>query len=253
MAVPSTNPSVSSEPHLSDGLHAKDTSEIKAELVLAKRKNGTDEIVEHTVWDEPTLSGRLAGPTPDTAVTYETWLLENISSTSTLKSWLATVLLTLAAGPWAILGVFLLAFQGRGGFGAVAVVIFGPVTEEMLKITAALITVEKRPYIFKSAAQIVICCVASGLVFAFVENLLYLHVYVPHPSEALVVWRWTVCVALHSGCAAISSVGLVKMWSDSIKNSRKPRTRLMAGYVMTACVIHGTYNLTAILIDPLLK
>jgi len=143
--------------------------------------------------------------------------------------------------------------MGYGVAGAAAVVLFGPVTEEMLKISAALITIEKRPYIFRNARQIFICCFVSGLIFSTVENLLYLNIYIAEPSSLLILWRWTVCVLLHTGCVSISSIGLIKMWKNTMENMTKPRLPQMSKYLIAACVIHGVYNLAAVLIDPFFR
>jgi len=253
MGRPSTNPSVADEPHLQNGFILTDESEEKAEKTLSKRKESLDQIVEHTVWDEPALSGELIEEIPDSALTYEKWLNENIKKTSSGKSWLICFLLTLAAGPWAIVGAFMLAFQGHGGYGATAVVIFGPVIEEMLKISSPLVIIEKKPYLFKSARQIFICCLFSGILFACIENLLYLFIYVSNPKPLLILWRWTACVFLHSGCTAISSIGLIRIWSNTVENHARPRLPLMAKYVIAACIIHGVYNLMAIFLNPLFE
>jgi hypothetical protein len=253
MSKPSTDQSVANEPHLQDGFRLTDESEEKAEKILSKRKESVDQKVEHTVWDEPALSGELVKKVPDSAVTYTKWLKDKIENTSGVKSWYMTFLLTLAAGPWAVLGAFMLAFQGHSGFGSVAVVIFGPIIEEMLKISSALITIEKRPYLFKSPRQIFLCCVFSGVVFAFIENIIYLNIYIRNPTPLLVIWRWTVCVLLHSGCTVVSSVGLIKIWSTSMETHTRPRLPHMAKYVIAACVIHGTYNFIGILISPFFK
>jgi len=230
-----------------------DESEEKASAVLASETKSPDQAVEHTVWDEPALSGELAGDIPDTALTYAKWLRSKIDATTPSVSWMTTFPLALVSAPLAIVGVFVLRVQGMGSFGCMALVVFGPIIEEILKISSALLIVEKRPYLFKSERQIVLICVFSGLVFAFMENLLYLNLYIANPTPALILWRWTACVLLHSGCTAVSSIGLAKVWRDATANLRKPRLSLMTKYVAAACVIHGIYNFTAIFLDPLFR
>jgi hypothetical protein len=253
MRKPSTDPSILNEPHLSGELFSVDESEEKATAVLAAAEENSGQAVEHTVWDEPALSSELAAAIPESALTYEKWLRGKIEETSPASSWIMTFLLAVVSAPLAVVGVFILHFQGMGSFGGLAVVVFGPVIEEMLKISATLITLEKRPYLFKTARQIVVACVFSGLVFAFMENLLYLNVYIRNPTPALVLWRWTVCVLLHSGCTAMSSVGLVKVWSTATANLRRPCLSIMTGYVVAASVIHGLYNLIALFLNPLFQ
>lgn len=253
MGTPSTNPSIRAEPHFRDTVFKRDESEEKAAEVLSAGETSLAQKVEHTVWDEPALSGELVAVIPDSALTYGKWLHSKIDSTSHSTSWMITLPLALTSAPLAVIGVFILHFQGMGSFGCMAVVVFGPIIEEILKISSALIIVEKRPYLFKSARQIIVVCVCSGLVFAFMENFLYLYIYIPHPTPALVLWRWTACVLLHSGCTALSSVGLVKIWFAATTNLRRPRLSMMTKYVGAACVIHGVYNLIAILLNPMFK
>jgi RsiW-degrading membrane proteinase PrsW (M82 family) len=122
----------------------------------------------------------------------------------------------------------------------------GPVIEEVLKIALATWIVEKRPYLFKSAGQIIVAAVCSGLVFAAIENLIYLHVYVPNPPLGLIAWRWTVCVGLHVGCSTVAANGLVRVWRNCVENFEKPQLSRAASYITAAVVIHGTYNSLAV-------
>lgn len=120
--------------------------------------------------------------------------------------------------------------------------IAGPVTEELLKAALALWIVEKRPFRFQSSLQIAVCLIASGLVFAAVENVLYLVVYIDDPSRELIWWRWTVCVALHAGCSLIAGLGLIRIWRQTMETKSRPQLALGAPYMATAIVIHGVYN-----------
>lgn len=80
-----------------------------------------------------------------------------------------------------------------------------------MKVALALWVVEKRPYLFKSTSRIVLCAAVSGVVFAAVENLLYLNVHIPNSNIELVRWRWTACVAPHGGCRLIAGEGLTQI------------------------------------------
>ena len=254
MAKPSKGESVFNEPHMSGDEFIADSSERIVNRKFASRKAPTtDQMVEHTVWDEPALSEDLVEEVPESALTYKKWYMKEIESSSLNKSWIMTFLLILASGPWAVIGVFMLAFQGLGGVGATAVIIFGPLTEELLKIASPLVVVEKRPFLFCSARQIFICCLSSGLIFSFIGNLLYLNLYIDNPTPQLIVWRWSVCVILHTTCSAIASFGLIKMWKESKRNFSKPKVIYMIPSLFAAVLIHGIYNSVAFLIDPFFK
>ncbi len=244
------DPSIENEPHRRGARFSPDESEAKAHRTVSKvaDKQTEDDRVEHSVWDEPGLSPQLAGDVPHDALTYAGWLERRIAETGFLKSWAVTALVALAAGPWAILAAFLGAYD-QAGWGIINVTVIGPLMEEAMKVAAALWVVEKKPFLFLSRLQIGYCALAGGFVFAVIENLLYLHVYVPDPPPALVQWRWTVCVALHMGCSLIAGLGLMRIWSHTITTKTKPHLALGAPYGLTAVVIHASYNGFAVLLS----
>lgn len=245
------DPSIENEPHLRGRPPVPDSSDANAERILGREKSSDDDRIEHTVWDEPALSRELAGGTPQDALTYFRWFDERRARTSLFRSWTTTVLIAIIAGPWAIIGAILGGSSSSTATGVAAVAIFGPVLEEVMKIAIPLWVVEKRPFLFCSRVQIAICAAAGGLVFAAVENLLYLHVYVPDPSELLVRWRWTICVVLHVGCSLVAGMGLMNIWSRVVKHRSKPEASVAAPYISLAIVIHGTYNGFAVLLEAL--
>jgi RsiW-degrading membrane proteinase PrsW (M82 family) len=202
---------------------------------------------DSSVWDEPTTSAALSGETPEDATTYARWLDARLAERDVGRSWALTGLIALAAGPLAIMG----AFWGSGEtvFSVLALVVFGPVVEEASKLAIPTFVVERKPYMFLSRIQILICGGAAGLVFAAIENLLYLYVYVPNPTAGLVAWRWSVCVALHVGCSTIGAIGLGAEWRDAVDARRKPDLVRSARWLIIATVVHGTYNGLAIVLE----
>jgi hypothetical protein len=242
------DPSIENEPHLGGDFEV-DPSESAASRQLSKSssKETNNDRVEHTVWDEPGLAPATAADRPVDALTFSSWLTARIAETSYGYSWLATFGIALAAGPWALLGTF--TGGGQSFAGLLMVTVFGPVLEEMMKIAAALWVVEKRPFLFRSPAQIVVCVLVSGLVFAAIENVLYIEVYTEDPSELLIQWRWSVCVALHMGCSLVAGLGLMRIWGRTMKRRTRPRLALGAGYMVAAMVIHGAYNSFAVLLS----
>ena len=84
------------------------------------------------------------------------------------------------------------------GFGfLVLVLVVGPLIEELVKGAAVIHLVERRPHLVLSASVLVGIGLASGLVFAALENVWYLVVLVDDPSESLVLWRWTFGPLIH--------------------------------------------------------
>ena len=239
MTEPSSDPSVSGEPHL----------RTKRNLDQARKRRADGEQVRHSVWDEPGISPELAGPVPADALTYGNWLEQRRAETSTAASWGITLGLALLAGPWAVVGAVL--GSGQTPFSLMALVLFGPVAEELMKIAAGLYVVERKPFLFTSPVQIITCALAGGLVFASIENILYLHVYVRDVPAWLPRWRWTVCVGLHVGCSAIAGLGVLRVWRDSWARHAPARISLAFPYLITAVAVHGLYNGLAALLSLL--
>ncbi len=247
MADPHRDHSVEHEPHLRGGDYKFDRSEAQARENLARGgEPSLDERVEHTVWDEPGLMPHMADQAAKSELTYANWLLLRMEQTSAAKSWLVTFLLVLISGPWAVFGTFL---TGDGTLGMLAAVTVGPTLEELMKVAAALWVVERRPYLFQSRLQIAMCVGASGLAFAAIENLLYLHVYIPDPSPGLIAWRWTVCVGLHTGCSLVAGLGLMRIWKLTTERFQRPHLADAMPYLIAATVIHAAYNGFAVVLD----
>jgi hypothetical protein len=203
-----------------------------------------------SVWDEPTTAPQLAG-TPDArAITYASWLAERSAQTTELKSWGIVLLVALAAGPWAVLGAFVGSFGVTSSFfGILAAVFIAPVVEEITKVAIAQTVLETRPYLFKRFSQLLIVGIAGGLSFATIENLIYLNVYIADPTPGIILWRWTVCVALHVSCSLVASIGLAIAWRDGMRNRRRPKISDAMVWIFIAMVMHGVYNAFAMSLD----
>lgn len=238
MAPPPRDRSVFEEPHLTPQRHEPDPTEQTA------GRSGSDDSLAalDSVANEPWFSSR-----EDVGPTYGDWLDARRAAMSRWRSWLIMATLALAAGPFAIVGAFW--GSGQTAFSIVALTIFGPLVEEMSKVGVILITIERRPHLVRSAMQIMLTGFAAGLAFAVVENLLYLHVYVPDPPASLVYWRWTVCVALHVACALIASMGVLAIWRGVWRDRRPARVERGFPFFIAAMIVHGLYNLFAILIE----
>jgi len=249
MTKPSRDPSVHDEPHLRGEPLRADPSEARVERrrrEAPSRLPSEDQRVEHTVWDEPGLSPTLVGAPPAGDLTYRTWLEKRRSETSVLRTWAVAAGVALLAGPWAVVGAFL--GSGQTLFSIVALVVFGPVVEETMKVAAALYVIEKRPFLFRSAAQIALCVLTGAFVFSALENVLYLKVYIPGPPASLVRWRWSVCVAMHMSCSAIVGLGLMRTWRDVWARMAPPRLTLLYPYMFAAIALHGFYNGLALIL-----
>lgn len=247
MSEPTSDPSIEYEPHLRQQPFEINPNELQLRQASDREIGGAPPVddVEHNVWEEPTLAADLAGAAPEGQITYARWLDRRIASTSYAKSLGVMLLLVACAGPWGVVGAL---FGGGGGggdlstAGIVAVAIIGPITEEIMKIALAMWVVEKRPYLFKSIWQILVCAAAGGLLFGVIENLIYMHVYIPDASRSLTRWRWTVCTGLHLNCSFVAGVGLARIWDRAMRTRTRPELGYGMGWFATAMLGHGLYN-----------
>ena len=238
----STDPSVFAEPWMKSAIHHGDVNDspgIDTNSFIRPE-------VDHSVWDEPGLSRSLSGEAPDHAVTWFGYYLQMRESTSARTSWLATILTAIIGGPLAILGTLI---EGVTQSGLLTVIAIGPTIEEIMKVALPLWIVEKRPWLFRSSTQILICCFASGLAFAAVENVIYLRFYVPNPSVSLVQWRWTICVLLHSFCSLLAGFGVMRMWQSFQAEKTAPQMSHAGTALLSAIILHGSYNAMATMLE----
>ncbi len=186
-------------------------------------------------------------PPPRNAPSYQSWLRGKVAGTSLRRSWTVALLLALCGGPWAIVAAFVSPETGLwgsfwGGTAVILMVVFAPAIEETMKIGAAAVVIEVRPYLFRQIEQVQTATVGAALVFAVIENLIYLNVYVPNHSTAMALWRWTVCVALHVGCTMLATRGLTTVWQQAITELRPPQITLGTRWLVIAIIVHGCYN-----------
>jgi hypothetical protein len=241
----SQDPSVFSEPWMQSGFFTPAPDD-RLDLEEPPKLVSQEELAENSVWDEPSTSAMLAGPTDSGAVTWFRFYLQQVARTPVQWTWLVTLGILILAGPLAILGTLISA----AGYNAwLVMVVMGPTIEEILKVALPLWVVERRPWLFSSTWQIFLCCAGAGLVFAFIENLIYLNYYFPNPSDLLILWRWTVCVLLHTGCSTVASLGLITIYRRMQSRGTRPQLIDGSNWIMAAIVLHGAYNFFAILIN----
>jgi len=180
-------------------------------------------------------------PSPADREGYAQWLAGKVQGTSITKTWAVVLVVVVLSGLWSVFGAFCNA--GVGGWSNFfAVAVWGPAVEEVMKIALVAVIIERAPYLFSSRVQILIAAIGAGLMFAVIENFLYLFVYVPDPPIWLVVWRWTICVALHVGCTLIAGFGAARVWQSQMTQLRRLPVPVDLRYLFAAILIHGVYN-----------
>lgn len=234
------------EPQYRGRFQPEDADRLDEEPARASNVVEDDRECERSVADEPALSWSAINRNATPGFAESVRLRRGAGSQS--RRWLLLVLIGLLTGPFAIFGAFFKALAGESGFGYVAVVVIGPVIEEMLKIAGILWLVERRPWIVPSVAGILLVGVLGGLGFAAIENVMYLSVYFPEHGPALARWRWTVCVVMHVGCSFVAAKGVAVMWKQSMMSGKPADVSAAFPYLVAAIAIHGGYNALAVLL-----
>jgi len=219
-----------------------DQGEARATRLIKEEEQRLGEagLVEHGVAAEPALGTAAAS----LGESFSSWVAREKARMSVAHSWSVTLLAALAAGPWGILGAFF-GESAKGG-GLLAVVLFAPMIEEIMKVAIPSFLIEKRPFVFISPWQIFLCCFAGGLAFAALENLIYLKVYIPDHTPGLALYRIRVCTSMHVIASCIASLGLIRLWKLSMSGGPKPEFKAALPWIGVAMVLHGAYNAFAI-------
>jgi DNA-directed RNA polymerase subunit RPC12/RpoP len=191
-------------------------------------------------------------PAPLGAGSYVDWLRRKQAGTTLAGSWYWTIMTAVLGGPWAIIAALMgsdpISFLGSTPL-LLLVVVFGPTVEEVMKIALTSFWIETRPYVFKSINQLWIATLGSALIFSAIENVFYLHMPWSNPSLLMILWRWTICVAMHVGCTALATRGLIQEWERTVNEGRPATLTKAFPALLSAIVVHGSYNAFAVMID----
>ena len=232
--------SVRSEPAHQNGKFEADPDEKTAARTGAKQ----DEIasIRDSVLNEPAIT-----LTRD-ELHFGKWIEKKRAECSTAGNLGIVFLAAVLGGPFAVFGAFM---AGRQWWSALLyIIVFAPVVEEFLKQSGMIYLLEKKPYRIFASWQFVFSAIVSALVFAIIENVLYCYVYV-QPAALLshkmfIHFRWATCTAIHMGCSAIASIGMIRVWKKQLADGKRADLSVAFPYFVIAITVHGAYNLAAI-------
>lgn len=236
--------STDQEPALNGGRSNPDPAEKRAPPTDSRSTNL--EALRDSVANEPALPDR-SDPTQ-----WSNWLQYKRSRCGMLGNLSVTFLAAVLGGPFAIVGAIM---AGQSGAAAlVYVIVAGPVIEEILKQSGMTYLLEKKPYRIFASWQFLVAGIVSGLVFSVIENFAYIGVsswqLEPEEVRRLAAFRWAACTPLHVVCSAIASLGLIRVWKKLLADGRHADLAAAFPFFATAMVIHGLYNLFAVLFGP---
>lgn len=237
------DPDISNEPHLrGEPIVPDDSNRLDEEAVRAGEVEPMD--YENAVIDEPSMAWR--GLDRATYPGYAEHLQDRLALVSPNVQWLVMFGAAMAAGPFAVFGAFFKAFAGEGGWGLMAVVIIGPVVEEMLKIACILWIVERKPWLVPARRAILLVGLVGGFGFATIENWVYLNIYFADHDPALAVWRWTITLSMHVVCSIIAAIGIARMWQHVMRTRATADLAIAFPWLVAAMLLHGGYNALAV-------
>jgi RsiW-degrading membrane proteinase PrsW (M82 family) len=123
----------------------------------------------------------------------------------------------------------------------------GPV-EEVLKPLGVYVALIFLPNISKKSLLVVVLSIISALLFAVIENYVYLNIYFPKHSKELASFRWRYCILLHIVCSFIYSFSILKNIAYLVKKSERKPSLVLPLMSMT---FHNLYNIiVTIFIEP---
>ena len=165
-----------------------------------------------------------------------------------------SILAGIAGGFFAVPAIFLSGISLWSLFNLILLVFLGPFAEEALKQSGAIFQLEKMRGSIRYDWQFFLSGALGGLVFSVMENLIYRYVYLaskpPEELALIMAFRWTICTALHILCTVISSMGLRRVWRESLAKERPFRLSDAFPWFAAAATVHGLYNLSMLLLDP---
>jgi hypothetical protein len=245
--MPSNDPDIRHEPHLrTDGIQPKHDPAIDAPLGFnttpIQFSQHSEDDIDHSVWDEPSLTPYVAAATPESALTYANWLKSRRESWSQASAWAVTLGVVMAAIPCAALAAIISWTSGNIFIASDILVacIVAPMLQEICKIAVPLWIVEKRPYFFTTWFQFFVFALASATVFAVISNLI-LSMVVPEVTRSIFLFQWVGVLGVNLLTASIATHGLETIWRKCINSGKPPKLDHGYPYFATAIGIHVVF------------
>lgn len=237
--------SIENEPVFQDIPFEADPSEKKIKKTSSKEEE-IDQIRD-SVYNEPAFESLQ----PIGTAAMQRWLERKRAECTWEGNILATILAAVLAGPFAVIGAFMAGHQGVSAL--IYAILFGPIIEELLKQAGMTYLLDRQPYRIFNQWQFIFAAVVSALIFASIENVLYIYVYVSSEDvsdfEVFKAFRWIVGTTLHITCSVVASLGLIQVWKQQLRDHKPMDLSIAYPYFVTAIVMHGLYNLIATLFN----
>jgi len=171
--------------------------------------------------------------------------MEEISPPLSLKWRMLAPLIAVTGG---LFGILAAGYEESGYGWYIGPFVAAPIVEEAVKPCGVYWLLGRRPHILISQRYTAFLAALAGLSFGIIESLIYVFVYFPEHSANLVIWRFTACLLLHTGCSYIVGFGINRGLVDWVRGE----VRFMGGnwrFFLAAMIIHSAYNVFAYFAD----
>ncbi|MBI3743514.1 MAG: PrsW family intramembrane metalloprotease [Chloroflexi bacterium] len=156
------------------------------------------------------------------------------------RDYVLAIIIALVGALFGIVGAFIQELRGGGLF---VPFVAGPIIEEAVKPTGVYYLQARKPHLLRSQRFTAMLSGLSGLVFGLVESTIYVFVYISQPGHGIIIFRYTVDVALHTVCSFIVGLGINQRLIDSAEG-KVPFLDGSRRYYITAIAIHAVFNIT---------
>lgn len=150
-------------------------------------------------------------------------------------------LIGLVGGVGGVLAAFL---RELAMISPLTIYLVAPAVEEICKPLIVVFLIELRPHWLRRGRHVIAICLLSALVFATIENMLYLHVSHPTNVAFFMFWRYVICTAMHLIASLVMALGLAKALRGRLDNGERFDFDRIMKYYVAAVVIHAAYNTT---------
>lgn len=186
-------------------------------------------------------------PPPTPAQGYGAWLRERQTRVRPSTGWLVAGGCAILGGGAALIAAFfngeLFLTTSAPLMALLVVALISPIVSETMKIAAAALVVELRPYVFQLAGQLRLATGGAALVFAVLDNLLYQMLAGTNATFLGLLWRWTIGVLTQVGCTYVASSGVLHSWRRTLEEGRPPRLVESSAPLVAAMCLHMGYNI----------
>ena len=163
--------------------------------------------------------------------------------------WYIFAFVIAAAG--GVLGILGAIIQEMSQASLLAIFVAAPMIEEAMKPAGVYILLVRWPKLLTSRIYTAFLAAVGGLSFAIVENVIYLQVYYPEHTQALVIFRYSVCLTMHMVCSFILGFGINQKLLASVKGEF-PFLKGNKKFFFIPMIIHSLFNIAVVVTEMVL-